>query len=172
MIIYISGGVRSGKSSFAQQMALSLSANPVYVATAKIWDEDFRKRVERHQQERGPEWINFEGYQNVADLPIEDKVVVIDCVTLWLTNFFMDFDNSIEKSLSAFKLEIDQLQNLPGTFIIISNELGMGLHADNEVGRKFTDLQGWANQYVANQAEEAIFMVSGLPLYLKRRQSC
>jgi adenosylcobinamide kinase / adenosylcobinamide-phosphate guanylyltransferase len=172
MIIYISGGVRSGKSSFAQQMALSLSANPVYVATAKIWDDDFKKRVERHQKERGPEWINFEGYKDLARLPIEDKVVVIDCVTLWLTNFFMDFNNSIEDSLSALKREIDQLQELPGTFIIISNELGMGLHAENEVGRKFADLQGWANQYVASKAEEAIFMVSGLPLYLKRRQSC
>ncbi|WP_207531685.1 bifunctional adenosylcobinamide kinase/adenosylcobinamide-phosphate guanylyltransferase [Desertivirga arenae] len=172
MIIYISGGVRSGKSAFAQQTALGLSDHPVYVATAKIWDEDFRKRVERHQLERGSEWINFEGYQNIADLPIKDRVVVIDCVTLWLTNFFMDFNNSIDDSLVAFKNEIDQLDKLQGTFIIISNELGMGLHADTEVGRKFADLQGWANQYVASKAEEAIFMVSGLPLYLKRRQPC
>lgn len=169
MIIYISGGVRSGKSGFAQKMALSLSTNPVYVATAKIWDEDFAQRVKLHQEERGPEWTNFEAHQDLFKLPLQNRVVVIDCVTLWLSNFFYDHQNDIEKSLSNFKVEIDNLANLEGTFIIISNELGMGLHAETELGRKFSDLQGWANQYVANKAAEAIFMVSGLPLYLKKK---
>ncbi|KEO72972.1 bifunctional adenosylcobinamide kinase/adenosylcobinamide-phosphate guanylyltransferase [Anditalea andensis] len=168
MITYISGGVRSGKSRFAQDMALSLSPTPVYIATAKVWDEDFSQRVKRHQMERGPEWTNFETYKNLNQLPIQNKVVLIDCVTLWLTNFFMDFQHDLDRSLAAFKDEIDGLSQLPGTFLIVSNELGMGLHADTELGRKFTDLQGWANQYVAARAAEAIFMVSGLPLYLKR----
>ncbi|HEY0054647.1 MAG TPA: bifunctional adenosylcobinamide kinase/adenosylcobinamide-phosphate guanylyltransferase [Pedobacter sp.] len=168
MIVFITGGVRSGKSGFAQKMALSLSESPVYIATAKVWDDDFAERVKRHRQERGTEWTNFEAYTELCKLPVENKTVVIDCVTLWLTNFFMDFDSDIEKSLAAFKNEIDQLEKLDSTFIIISNEIGMGLHADTSIGRKFADLQGWANQYVAKKASEAIFMVSGLPLYLKK----
>lgn len=170
MIIYLSGGARSGKSRFAQEMALKLSPTPVYVATAKIWDEDFKQRVKRHQQERGPEWTNFEAYRDIYKLPIENRIVVIDCVTLWLTNYWMDYNMDIEKVLEDFRNEIDRMAELAGTFIIISNEIGMGVHADTEVGRKFTDLQGWANQYVAAKADEAIFMVSGLPLYLKKTQ--
>lgn len=168
MIIYISGGARSGKSRFAQERALQLSAEPVYVATAKIWDDDFAERVQHHRNERGPEWTNYETERDVHLLPLANKVVVIDCVTLWLTNLFMAFGSTIDQSLAAFKAEIDALLALPGTFIIVSNEIGMGLHADTAIGRKFTDLQGWANQYVATQADEAIFMVSGLPLHLKK----
>jgi adenosylcobinamide kinase/adenosylcobinamide-phosphate guanylyltransferase len=169
MIIFITGGVRSGKSHFAQQMALQLHPNPVYLATAKIWDEDFHERVKRHQDGRGKEWTNYEAYRDLHQLPLRNQTVVIDCVTLWLTNFFIDNGNDLEKSLADFKKEINHVSQLPGTFLIISNELGMGLHADTDVGRKFTDLQGWANQYVAAKADEAIFMVSGLPLYLKKQ---
>ncbi|MEJ6979525.1 bifunctional adenosylcobinamide kinase/adenosylcobinamide-phosphate guanylyltransferase [Pedobacter sp. P351] len=169
MIVFITGGVRSGKSAFAQRMALELSEHPVYIATAKIWDDDFRERVKQHQNERGPEWTTLEAYQEIHSLAIDDKIVVIDCVTLWLTNFFMDFSGDIDLSLKAFKKEIDLLEALNATFIIISNEIGMGLHADTPVGRKFADLQGLANQYVASKAEEAIFIVSGLPLYLKQK---
>jgi adenosylcobinamide kinase / adenosylcobinamide-phosphate guanylyltransferase len=169
MIIFVTGGVRSGKSRFAQEMALKLSPNPVYLATARIWDEDFKERVKRHQDERGPEWTTIEAYQSIQELPIQDRTVVIDCVTLWLTNFFMDFENDIDQSLAAFKTEIDRLEKTKGTFIVISNEIGMGLHAETSVGRKFADLQGWANQYVAEKASQAIFMVSGLPLYLKQK---
>ncbi|MBB5637894.1 adenosylcobinamide kinase/adenosylcobinamide-phosphate guanylyltransferase [Pedobacter cryoconitis] len=168
MLIFITGGVRSGKSGYAQQRAKELCNDPVYVATAKIWDEDFKERVIRHQHDRGAEWTNFEAYRHLHLLPIQGRYVVIDCVTLWLTNLFMDRDNDIELALADFKEEIDQLIKIPGTFIIISNELGMGLHADTPVGRKFVDLQGWANQYTASKADEAIFMVSGLPLFLKK----
>jgi adenosylcobinamide kinase/adenosylcobinamide-phosphate guanylyltransferase len=93
--------------------------------------------------------------------------VVIDCVTLWLTNFYVDCKYNIEEALLEIKAEIELLSTQNATFIIISNELGMGLHADTESGRKFTDLQGWINQFIAQKANEAIFMVSGLPIVLK-----
>jgi adenosylcobinamide kinase/adenosylcobinamide-phosphate guanylyltransferase len=165
MLIFVSGGVRSGKSAYAQQRALDLSPSPVYIATAKIWDEDFQERVKRHQDDRGPEWTTF---RDLHMLPLEGRTVVIDCVTLWLTNFFMDHNNDIERSLQDFRKEIDQLCAIHATFIIISNELGMGMHADTAIGRKFADMQGWANQYVAAKAGEAVFIVSGLPLFLKK----
>lgn len=167
MIIYVTGGVRSGKSRFAMELALQKSASPVYVATSRIWDEDFAKRVKRHQDERGPEWTSLESERDIHWLPLAGKVAVVDCVTLWLTNLFVAFEYDIEKSLAAFKVEIDALATVDATLIIISNEIGMGVHAETEAGRKFTDLQGWANQYVAAAAQEAIMMVSGLPLILK-----
>lgn len=168
MIIYVTGGVRSGKSRYAQNLALGLCSEPVYIATAKVMDEDFAARISRHRQERGPEWITYESQRELYKLPLHNRTVVIDCVTLWLTGFFMEHQYNVERSLEDFKLEIDLIKKLSGTFIIISNELGMGLHAETDIGRKFTDLQGWANQYVASIADEAVFMVSGIPLNLKK----
>jgi adenosylcobinamide kinase/adenosylcobinamide-phosphate guanylyltransferase len=167
MIIFITGGERSGKSRYAQNRALSLSTHPVYVATARHWDSDFEDRIRRHQQERGSEWTNYEEEKQVSTLPLQNKVVVVDCVTLWLTNFFSDCKSDIHQSLTAFKKEIDALQTLDTTFLIVSNEIGMGVHAATEVGRKFVELQGWANQYVAALSEEVIFMISGIPLQVK-----
>jgi adenosylcobinamide kinase / adenosylcobinamide-phosphate guanylyltransferase len=166
-IIFITGGARSGKSSYAQQLALSLSDNPVYVATAKVWDDDFEKRVQRHKNERDERWINYEEQRNVSGLPIQNKICIIDCVTLWLTNFFIDIKNDIDAALNLFKQQIDALHKMPGTFIIITNEIGMGVHAETEIGRQFTDLQGWANQYAAAKASKVILMVSGIPIIIK-----
>jgi adenosylcobinamide kinase/adenosylcobinamide-phosphate guanylyltransferase len=167
MIVLVTGGARSGKSRYAQQRAKHLTDSPMYVATARVWDDDFKQRIARHQQERGPEWSNFETEKYISTLSLTGKVVVIDCVTLWLTNFFVDHQQNIETALHEFQQEIDTLGTQQATFIIITNEIGMGLHADTEVGRKFVDLQGWANQYIASKAEEVIFMVSGIPLQVK-----
>jgi adenosylcobinamide kinase/adenosylcobinamide-phosphate guanylyltransferase len=167
MIIFVTGGTRSGKSSYAQNLALSLSPNPVYVATAKNWGGDFDDRIRRHQCDRGKEWISMEVEKEVSKAAIENKVCVIDCVTLWLTNFFIEHKNDIDKSLDDFKKEIDVLDKMKGTFIIVSNEIGMGVHAETEIGRKFTDLQGWANQYTAAKADKVVFMISGIAVSIK-----
>lgn len=167
IIIYISGGARSGKSSYAQKLALEKSRNPVYVATAKNWGGDFDDRIKRHQKDRDKRWTNFEEQRKVSKLALDGRTVVIDCVTLWLTNFFMDTKQDIESTLQLFKEEVDALSKINAQLIFISNELGMGLHAETETGRKFTDLQGWANQYLASKSNQAFFMVSGLPLQLK-----
>ena len=167
MIIFITGGARSGKSKYAQEMALSLSATPVYVATAKHWGGDFEDRIKRHQNDRSSAWTNFETEKEVSSLPLQNRVCIIDCVTLWLTNFFVEYKNDIDKSLAAFKTEIDSLNKMDATLLIVSNELGMGLHAETEVGRKFTDLQGWANQHTAAKAAKVILMVSGIPVIIK-----
>jgi adenosylcobinamide kinase / adenosylcobinamide-phosphate guanylyltransferase len=167
MIVFITGGARSGKSKYAQELALSLSDSPVYVATAKVWDDDFEKRVKRHQNDRDERWTNMEEQRNVSALPITNRICIIDCVTLWLTNFFVDTKNDVEGSLALLKKEIDVLCTKPGTFIIISNEIGMGVHADTDIGRKFTDLQGWANQYIAAYAHTGVLMVSGIAVKIK-----
>lgn len=168
MIIFVTGGARSGKSRYAQELALSMSSNPVYVATAKDWGGDFSDRIKRHQGDRGPEWTSYEAQKEVSALSIDNQVAVIDCVTLWLTNFFLDFKNDIDQSLAAFKKEIDALSRKEGVFIIVSNEIGMGVHAETEIGRKFTDLQGWANQYAASLASKVVLLVSGIPVTIKQ----
>ena len=91
-IILITGGQRSGKSSYAEKLALSLSPTPVYIATSRIWDEEFRQRVIKHQERRGPEWTNIEEEKELSRHQVKDNVVLIDCVTLWCTNFFFDLD--------------------------------------------------------------------------------
>jgi len=167
MIYYITGGARSGKSAYAQELALSLSSNPIYLATARNWDADFDQRIKRHQSDRDERWENIEEEKYPAKIDFTHRVVVLDCVTLWLTNFYVDTKYDIEASLLQIKVAFDEMVKQDATFIIISNELGMGLHADTESGRKFTDLQGWINQYIAKKADKAILMVSGLPLVLK-----
>ncbi|HEY4109885.1 bifunctional adenosylcobinamide kinase/adenosylcobinamide-phosphate guanylyltransferase [Puia sp.] len=167
MLIFITGGARSGKSRYAQQLALDRSASPVYVATARIWDAEFKQRVDRHQQDRDHRWTLLEEEKWLSRLPLAGKVVVIDCVTLWITNFFSDLKYDIDACLAACEQEVKGLLQQEGQFIFISNEIGMGLHADTESGRKFTDLQGWINQSLAAKADEVIFMVSGLPLKVK-----
>ncbi|WP_207511805.1 bifunctional adenosylcobinamide kinase/adenosylcobinamide-phosphate guanylyltransferase [Longitalea luteola] len=166
-LIFITGGARSGKSRYAQELALQLSNDPVYLATARHWDEDFKKRIQRHQAERDERWTSIEEEKNISRLSLSGKVVVMDCVTLWITNFFTDTRYDVDASLTLCKAEIDQLDTANNTFIIISNELGMGMHADTATGRKFTDLQGWMNQYIAQKADKVIFMVSGIPVTIK-----
>ncbi|PWD98413.1 bifunctional adenosylcobinamide kinase/adenosylcobinamide-phosphate guanylyltransferase [Marinilabilia rubra] len=168
MLHFITGGQRSGKSSYAQKLALEKSSNPVYLATARIWDDDFRQRVERHQRDRGPEWTSMEEPVNISECDIEGRVVVMDCVTLWLTNLFFDHqDKSVDEVLVKAKTEFEKLMQKDATLIVISNEIGLGGHAENALARRFTDLQGWMNQYIASRADEATMMVAGLPLKLK-----
>ena len=166
-IVLVTGGQRSGKSGYAQKLALSLTANPVYLATSRVWDEEFRKRVLRHQADRGPEWTNIEEEKFLSRHSLPQRVIVIDCLTLWSTNFFFDLNSDIDLSLSALKTEFDKFTAQEATFIFVTNELGMGGVADNLLQRRFTDLQGWMNQYVAQQANEVIFMVSGIPVKIK-----
>ena len=166
-IILVTGGQRSGKSSYAQKRALSIAPNPVYLATAHVWDEEFRKRVERHQQDRGPEWTNIEEEKYLSKHDVSGRVVVIDCVTLWSTNFFFANDSDVETSLQQLKEEFLRFTNQPAYFLFVTNELGMGGVSVDEVQRKFTDLQGWLNQFIASQADEVILMVSGIAVPIK-----
>lgn len=160
---FITGGARSGKSRYAQELALQWSPQPVYIATARAWDDEFKQRIKRHQQDRDERWTSLEEEKYISKLPLENKVIVIDCITLWLTNFFVDNKDCLD----ACKQEVDAWQQMNNRFIIVSNEIGMGVHAETEVGRRFTDLQGWINQYIAQKAGEAVLMVSGLPLKIK-----
>jgi len=185
-IVLITGGQRSGKSSKAEEMALQLSDNPVYLATAHIWDEEFRERVHRHQERRGPQWTNIEEELYLSKHDLTGRVVVIDCVTLWLTNFIsiehgtlpLRSRNSlatpsalnIEHCLAMAKEEFDKFTQPDATYIFVTNEIGSGGVSDNALQRRFTDLQGWMNQYIAAKADEVILMVSGIAWKVKNEE--
>ena len=166
-VILITGGARSGKSRYAEELALSLSKTPVYVATAHVWDDEFRERVKKNQERRGPEWTNIEEEKQLSKLNLTGRVAVVDCITLWCTNFFFELQN-VDKALDDLKREFNQFTAHDATYIFVTNEIGMGGVSENAVQRKFTDLQGWMNQYVASQADEVILMVSGIPVKVKR----
>ncbi len=167
MIYYVSGGERSGKSTFAQKLALQLSNNPYYLATARILDKDIQKRVEKHKQDRDERWQTVEIDVHLSSFDYTNKTVVVDCVTLWLTNIFFDNNEDLEKSLQIAKNEINSLKISNSNIIFVSNEIGMGIHPMNELSRKFIQLQGWINQFIAAKSNVAYFMVSGIPIKIK-----
>jgi adenosylcobinamide kinase/adenosylcobinamide-phosphate guanylyltransferase len=167
-IILITGGQRSGKSRYAEELALSLADNPAYVATAHVWDEEFRERVRRHQERRGPQWTNIEEEKYLSRHDLTGRVTVIDCVTLWLTNFFFENQNhDTQQVLDMVKAEFDRFTAQDATFIFVTNEIGSGGVSVDTVQRRFTDLQGWMNQHIASRADEVILVVSGLPVTVK-----
>lgn len=168
-IILITGGQRSGKSQYAERMALSLSPNPVYLATSRILDEEFRQRVERHQERRGPEWTNIEEPLHLSQHPLEGRVVLVDCLTLWSTNWFFDHQEwTTDEVLEQLKQELDELAQIPNaTILLVTNEIGLGGTSPNALQRRFTDLLGWTNQHAATLAEEVILMVSGIAVKIK-----
>lgn len=166
-ITLITGGARSGKSSFAQQLAEAQSESPVYLATARIWDEDFARRVKRHQSDRDGRWQTLEEEKLLSKHDLTGKTVLLDCITLWLTNFFHDNDYQLEVAMEAAKAEWTEFVRQDINLLVVSNELGMGVHPENEMARKFADLQGWINQFIAQQADTVYLMVSGIPVKIK-----
>ena len=138
------------------------------MATSRIWDEEFRQRVERHKRDRGPEWTNIEEEKFLSRHDLHGRVIVIDCVTLWATNFFYDNNNDVELSLEQLKAEFDKFTAQDATFLFVSNEIGLGGVSVDSVQRRFSDLQGWINQYIASVADEVVMMISGIPLIIKK----
>ena len=182
-IILITGGQRSGKSAKAERLALSLSSNPVYVATAHIWDEEFRERVRKHQERRWPEWTTIEEEVHLGRLDMTGRTVVIDCVTLWLTNILMAATTQSEEGkatagchedtadvaqlMEQAKAELDSFTSHDATYIFVTNEIGQGGVSPNALQRRCADLQGMMNQYIAERADEVILMVAGIEVKIK-----
>lgn len=167
-IVMVTGGQRSGKSVFAEKLALSMSPCPVYLATAMVMDEEMRQRVEIHKQRRLLKWRNLEAPFGIEDLTIShDETVLLDCLTKWATNWLFKKKESPDEALSELKRQFDILVSSGASIIIVTNEIGLGGVSQNPLQRKFTDLQGMINQYVASRADEVYMLVSGIPLKIK-----
>lgn len=166
-IIFVTGGQRSGKSTFAQNLAESLSDHRVYLATARHWDADFHKRIRLHQEARGEGWETLEEEKYLSRHDLSGKVILLDCITLWLTNIYHDNEYKMQPSLSEAKEEWNKFIEQDFTLIVVSNEIGMGMHAMDESTRHFADMHGWINQHVASSADEVYLTVSGIPVKIK-----
>lgn len=161
------GGARSGKSQFAQRTAEASGLSPVLIATATALDAEMTARIARHRQERNAAWLTLEepldlgGAITVAAAP--DRVVVVDCLTLWLTNVMLDGGN-VEAEIAALLLAT---RLSAGPVILVSNEVGQGIVPETPLGRAFRDAQGQLNQAMAATCSDVVLMVAGLPLRLK-----
>lgn len=167
MVILITGGQRSGKSAFSESLALELSPNPVYLATARVIDDEFRQRVAIHRQRRGPQWSVVEEESELSRHDLSGKTVVIDCVTMWITNVFFSHGEDVETTLSFLKNEFLKFTAHDANYIFVSNEIGLGGIGATPMQRKFTDVQGWFNQFIASHADRVYLTVAGIPMKIK-----
>lgn len=167
-IIMVTGGQRSGKSAFAESLALNRSPHPTYLATARVFDDEMKQRVRVHQERRGELWRNIEAPLGIDSLCFsKHEVVLIDCLTLWAMNWMFEKNENIGEALSALKSQISLVMESGAIAIIVTNEIGLGGVSENELQRKFTDLQGMINQYVSSIADEVYMVVSGIPMKIK-----
>jgi len=171
-MIFITGGCRSGKSRFALNYANQQFSKKLYLATCEVLDEEMARRVENHKKMRGPEWQAIEEPVEVINKIRQhgdgDKVEVIllDCITLWLTNLLMKWESD-SRIMDEVERLIDTIKQSPCSLIIVSNEVGMGIVPADPLSRRFRDLSGMTNQRIAEVADMVVFIVSGIPLFLK-----
>jgi adenosylcobinamide kinase/adenosylcobinamide-phosphate guanylyltransferase len=176
-ITLILGGARSGKSSHAQALAEGSHKSVTYLATAQALDDEMSARIKKHQAERPAEWQTLEIPLNIASHvgQIKSDVVILDCMTLLATNLLMQFvkDDLVDEApfTEAVHKEVDELLNAiragEKDWLIISNEIGLGLVPPYQMGRVYRDQLGWANQRLAREADKVIFMVAGIPMVVK-----
>ena len=168
-LLFVLGGARSGKSSFAQKYAETHYRSRLFLATAQILDEEMAERVRLHKEARGSEWNvleePFEIHAALHSLPNPGPVILVDCLTVWLSNILLHkgedrvgfYEENLLKALSLRK----------GPVILVSNEVGLGIVPENPLGRTFRDLAGRLNQRVASAADHVVFMAAGIPWVLK-----
>jgi adenosylcobinamide kinase/adenosylcobinamide-phosphate guanylyltransferase len=167
-VTLVLGGARSGKSAFAQRAAEAAAGGgrPVLIATGQAFDDEMRERIERHQADRGDAWRTIEAPMDLTNALNglgEHETVVVDCLTLWLSNHMLaDRDLAAERSIL-----IEAVVNYPARLWLVSNEVGWGVVPETALGRRFRDEAGRLHQDLAAVADEVILIVAGLPLRLK-----
>jgi adenosylcobinamide kinase/adenosylcobinamide-phosphate guanylyltransferase len=166
-ITLILGGARSGKSRLAEQLSEKRNGRLVYIATAEAWDDEMKARIAEHKARRSDRWHSLEAPIAVAEvlqaLPSETGAVLVDCLTLWLSNL-MHAGRDLGAETAGL---LTALRSVKFPVLLVSNEVGLGIVPDNKLARDFRDAQGRLNQAVAAAADHAIFMAAGLPLVLK-----
>jgi adenosylcobinamide kinase/adenosylcobinamide-phosphate guanylyltransferase len=169
-IYFITGGARSGKSAFAEELASGLAGKRAYLATAQALDPEMAARIERHRKDRDLAWDTYEEPLAVAELLKKlsgrYEVVLLDCLTLWLSNVMAHTDGDSVVSFRSDEL-VAAIRDFNGVCIIVSNEVGLGIVPDNALARKFRDLAGTLNQRVARTADAVYFTAAGIPVKIK-----
>jgi adenosylcobinamide kinase/adenosylcobinamide-phosphate guanylyltransferase len=168
---FILGGCRSGKSRFALKTANETEAvQRIFIATSVPFDQEMQDRVKRHRGERGPGWTTVEAPlalpEAIAEHSREDRVVLADCLTLWVSNLLLELQDPVQVEGRIPPL-VDAVRSAPGSLILVSNEVGSGVVPENRLGRQFRDLAGIANQAVAAAADRVVWVVAGIPVTIK-----
>ena len=173
-LIFILGGARSGKSVYALKLAESIVGERLYLATAEVLDEEMAKRIKKHKKERGNNWTTIEEPINVADVISRDKkhdVILLDCLTLWISNLIHEESGVRSQESEVIDKTINQFasacKNSKINIIVVSNEVGLGIVPDNPLARQFRDIAGYANQKIAEAADEVYFVTAGIPMRMK-----
>ncbi|MBA4349311.1 MAG: bifunctional adenosylcobinamide kinase/adenosylcobinamide-phosphate guanylyltransferase [Thermodesulfovibrio sp.] len=169
MITFIFGGARSGKSRIALSKASGMSGRRAYIATAQALDDEMKERIERHKKERPGDWMTFEEPINISslvkDIHPEYDIILIDCLTLWLSNIMhttSDMEKEIKNLIHTLRITHHSLR-----IYIVSNEVGQGIVPDNELSRRFREMAGELNQKIAEIADEVFLVTAGIPLKIK-----
>ncbi|MCI4589355.1 bifunctional adenosylcobinamide kinase/adenosylcobinamide-phosphate guanylyltransferase [Sphingobium sp. BYY-5] len=165
--LFVLGGARSGKSRYAQQRAETIEGHPCFVATAQAYDDEMRRRIAQHQADRDHRWRTVEAPvdlpEAIATLDSPDSVVLVDCLTLWLSNLLL-MDADIPAACARLTQSVSRFS---GHLILVANEVGLGIVPDNALARRFRDDAGRLNQSIAAMADEVMLVTAGLPLRLK-----
>jgi len=185
MITLVTGGARSGKSHFAEQFASSLSTHGIYIATAQAFDQEMNERIALHRKQRDNEsfqWATWEAPLQLTEClesihkhtidneSVEEPVILIDCMTLWLSNWFMELDVEHEgndKLLEVIHTLLQYLKKYPYPVVIVSNEVGSGIVPLNKLSRMYRDEAGRLNQRIAALADKVFLVTAGIPIELK-----
>lgn len=170
-ITLVTGGCRSGKSRYAQALAESLAPSRVMLATAEAFDDEMRDRISRHQSDRDETWRTIESpIDIVAHLEQPGEVVLVDCLTLWVSNHLCN-DVSDADMQAASRALVDRLQQVTGPVVLVTNEVGMGIVPMNALARRFRDHTGFLSQRIAEVADRVVLTVAGIPMVIKEHQS-
>ena len=169
-IYFITGGARSGKSFFAENLAKDLAGKRAYIATAQALDPEMAAKIEKHRRDRDNVWDTYEEPLAVAELlrklSNRYQVILLDCLTLWLSNVMAHTDG--DDAVTARSQELAAaISNFDGSCIVVSNEVGLGIVPDNPLARKFRDFAGMLNQKIARAADEVYFTAAGIPVKIK-----
>lgn len=160
------GGARSGKSTFAERLVRFYGKSKIYIATAQTADSEMSDRIDRHRQQRGADWHTIESPLDLTSVLAgadSDQAILIDCLTLWLSNHLCagtDIETESDRLLTA-------IANCDAKVVVVSNEVGQGIVPENALARRFRDAQGRLNQRLAAQCQLAVLIAAGLPLVLK-----
>ena len=173
-IILITGGARSGKSKYAEQRTGALGRRRLYIATAEAKDEEMARRIAEHKRRRGNDWITIEEPVELGSVLLAQRgrtdCALVDCLTLWLSNLLLRRDE--KHAEEKFAELVQTLPQLDFHVVLVTNEVGWGIVPDNLLARQFRDLAGWANQRMAEAANEVVVTVAGIPMIVKKATPC
>lgn len=171
MIIFVTGGARSGKSDFAQNLAETLEGKRLFLATAQAFDEEMEDRIRKHREKRGDRWDTLEEPVNLGKAfrtaATSYDTILIDCFTLWMSNLLMEYPEDDTKMMETMDDFFQSIDGFHGTLIIISNEVGQGIVPDNKLARTYRDKLGFLNQRMAGKADRVHVLFSGIPVTIK-----